>query len=103
MPPAAYAPQVDGTSRPEFNPSPADGSEVTIETYVVAHGHEQSKQTKGPNGVAADLGMLVCRDSEGRRIVANTKCSYDEKGKVVSQSNYFITYCSYALHLRTFT
>ena len=57
-----------------------------IETYTVSHGHHLTVPVKHENGAGPDLGIVIARLVEtGERFIANTRCSYNERGRIISE------------------
>eukprot|EP01046_Picozoa_sp_COSAG06_P034418 COSAG06_NODE_3603_length_5131_cov_5.927862_5_plen_97_part_00 len=57
-----------------------------IETYTVSHGHHLAVPVKHENGAGPDLGIVIARLVEtGERFIANTACSYNERGRIISE------------------
>ncbi len=57
--PKSYQGEIDALAHPEFNPAP--NGPATIETYTIVHARDRVR-----------TGIVICRDAEGRRFVANT-------------------------------
>ena len=82
--PQSYQALIDATPRPAYCPRPE--GDCIIETYTVSHGHTITVPVKGENGAGPDLGIVIGRlTATGERFIANTACSYNEKGRVISK------------------
>jgi hypothetical protein len=65
-----------------------------IETYTVSHGHHLTVPVKHENGAGPDLGIVIARLVEtGERFIANTRCSYNERGRIISEPVCVVPLC----------